>query len=479
MRPSRQTTAPLALAAALAAGGGTARADDVNSFLDAMEVDLGDVSNVTTAGDLTKMLQVRTDLGILTPQEGSTMGLMYTGNYGQLPQCTDSDNAPMNSAGGDTISVEFDAQVPSTANSFIFSFYFLSREYPIYVGSTYNDSFTVYLSSAAWNGNIVFDAAGNVIDVNNALFVVTDSASLSGTGFHCPMAGGGTGWVSTIAPVEPGETLHVKFEIGDISDGVFDSAVLVDDFYWSELDPKQPYTGDPLQVFFLSPKRGSVEGGETTIVYGANFTSGSRVYFDGVELDSTVLSDERISVVTPPGAPGFVDVTVKDFDGGGAVSQELTLLNGYTYYDTSSGEWPPEFRAIEPDYSHVDGGQTVTIQGDYFQPGALVYFDGVEATGVEVLNTQTINAVTPPHEAGVSEVVVFNPDGQVTEPPYPFTYSEDVPVPDGDDGDPADGGGGGSSTCGGCDVPSRAGTGALPLLAAVGLLAGLRRRTRG
>jgi len=478
--PRRASAGVLVLA--LVAGPAPVLADDVDSFLDAIELDPSDLDDITTVGNLDRMLQVRSDLGILNPQEGSTMGLMFTGNYTLLPGCQDFDNAPNDTtlydgpAPGDTVTVEFDAQVPPTANSLVFSFYFLSREYPIYVGSEFNDQFTVMLTSDAWNGNIVFDAAGNVIDVNNALFVVTNPADLSGTGFHCG-DGGGTGWVSTIAPVEPGETIHLAFSISDLADSIYDSAVLIDDFYWSELDPDEPYTGDPLQVFFLSPKRGSVDGGETTVVYGTNFTSSSKVYFDGVELDSQVLSDERISVVTPPHEPGYVDVTVKDYDpDSGAVNQELTLLNGYTYYDISEGELPPEFSAIEPDYSHVDGGQDVTIRGDYFQSGAIVTFDGIEGTDVVVENEQTIRVTTPAHEAGVASVVVLNADGQETDPPYPFTYSEDVPEA-GAGGDDDEGGDGAPDSCGGsCDQAGRPAAGTLSLLGLGAAALGARRR---
>ncbi len=471
-----------ALLVAATAVGVEARADSAEDFLEAAEFDLSEISNVTTEGALDKMVDVRTDLGILSPEEGSNMGWMYTGNSATLPQCTDGDNSPGGEA-GDTVAIEFDMNVPATANSFIFSFYFMSREYPVFVGSSYNDTFTVNLSSAAWNGNIVFDAAGNVIDVNNALFVVTSPAALDGTGFDCG-DGGGTGWVSTIAPVEAGETLHIRFEVGDVFDGIYDSGVLVDDFYWSELDPKQPYTGEPLQVYFLSPKRGSVEGGEASVVYGTNFTSDSLVYFDGVQVTSSVLSDERIQITTPTHDPGYVDVTVKDIDpDSGAVNQEVTLVNGYTYYDTSSGEYPPEFSEINPDFSHIDGGETVTVAGDYFQPGAVVYFDGIEGTAVQVLNEETITVVTPAHEQAVVDVVVMNPDGQVTDPPYPFTYTE-TEVASGDDDDDTSGGGdddGGdpaSCSCGVSGANSFQG-GIIVSLALLGMVSRRRRPLNG
>ena len=99
------------------------------------------------------------------------------------------------------------------------------------MGSIYNDFFTVDLSSGAYTGNVSFDSAGNPININNAFFTVTSSSALAGTGFDGGV-GGGTGWLTTTAPVLPGETVTLVFSIGDVGDGIYDSTVLIDNFQW-------------------------------------------------------------------------------------------------------------------------------------------------------------------------------------------------------------------------------------------------------
>ncbi|HRZ79243.1 MAG TPA: hypothetical protein P5044_04480, partial [bacterium] len=45
--------------------------------------------------------------------------------------------------------------------------------------------------------------------------------------------GGGTKWLTTTAPVVPGETITLKFAIWDTGDTQVDSLVLIDNFRWN------------------------------------------------------------------------------------------------------------------------------------------------------------------------------------------------------------------------------------------------------
>lgn len=47
----------------------------------------------------------------------------------------------------------------------------------------------------------------------------------------CPLPFGGAGWVTTEAPVVPGEIITVQFIVWDSSDPVFDSAAIFDNFH--------------------------------------------------------------------------------------------------------------------------------------------------------------------------------------------------------------------------------------------------------
>src|SRR2546428_374832 len=68
-----------------------------------------------------------------------------------------------------TLTMSFVA--PSGAHSLAFDFNFMSSEYPEWVGSQYNDSFQVSMSSPSNNfSNIVYDNGGHSIDINSVLF---------------------------------------------------------------------------------------------------------------------------------------------------------------------------------------------------------------------------------------------------------------------------------------------------------------------
>ena len=122
--------------------------------------------------------------------------------------------------------------------------------------------------------NISFDAVGNPVSVNSAFFdrctpgvktsckqslPVTSScpggtSELAGTGFaiqddYCgygtvSSGGGATGWLESLAPISPGETITLKLLVWDTGDFRFDSSVLVDHVHWVTVDPVASPTTD-------------------------------------------------------------------------------------------------------------------------------------------------------------------------------------------------------------------------------------------
>ena len=165
---------------------------------------------------------------------------------------------------GDYVELRLTLKVPINATGFSFRFNFLSAEYPEFVGTEYNDKFLVLLESGAYFGNVSFDQAGNPITINGGFFAVCDPsaficegrqqgscplplAQLDGTGYEGidasqEVIGGGTGWLTTTAPVVPGETAVLRFIIFDERDLFYDSAVMIDDFRWQLTAPPRPQT---------------------------------------------------------------------------------------------------------------------------------------------------------------------------------------------------------------------------------------------
>jgi len=192
---------------------------------------------------------------------------------------------PIDSNVFDVVGVKLTLKAPPNAKGISFDFNFHTSEWPIYVCSEFNDGFIAYLTSKAFNGgkgdNISFDSQKNPVSVNNGFFDrCTDNVTigcfegstskrsscpggpgeLAGTGFGkvdawCnkpagpgappfsssttqSTAGGATGWLTSTAPVEPGETFTLEFMIWDTGDPDLDSLTLLDNFRWVQGETK-------------------------------------------------------------------------------------------------------------------------------------------------------------------------------------------------------------------------------------------------
>ncbi|MGZ3424160.1 MAG: choice-of-anchor L domain-containing protein [Polyangiales bacterium] len=178
-------------------------------------------------------------------------------------------------------------RVPSNANAMSFDFAFFSTEFNEYWNSPFNDAFFVIVTGKKVMGqNVAKDAAGKAITVNSGFFQLCPAPpgpsgvkspaaltncvgvdgdatkSIFGTlknthfdGREAPggttddttstkyIYGGGSGWLTTKFAVEPGESMVVRFMVMDTSDGVLDSAAIVDNIRWDKAPPKVP-TGE-------------------------------------------------------------------------------------------------------------------------------------------------------------------------------------------------------------------------------------------
>lgn len=156
----------------------------------------------------------------------------------------------------DMTELKLTLKVPQNANSFSFDFNFFSSEYPEYHCTAYNDRFLALITSEKTTGNISFDKSGQAISVNNKNFKICYSSTgytcsaesefskLAKTGYYRE-AGGATDWLTTQAPVTPGETITLRFVIFDEHDYKLDSAVLIDNFKWQTFEVDGPTT-DPV-----------------------------------------------------------------------------------------------------------------------------------------------------------------------------------------------------------------------------------------
>src|SRR5262245_23397461 len=72
----------------------------------------------------------------------------------------------------------------------------------------------------------------------------------------------------------------------------------------------------------------------------------------------------------------------------------------------------PVVQEVSPGHGPLTGGTTITVTGQNFVSGCKVRVGGADATGVSILGSGQLTAVTPPHlGAEAVGVHVVNPDG--------------------------------------------------------------------
>src|SRR5262249_35694892 len=81
----------------------------------------------------------------------------------------------------------------------------------------------------------------------------------------------------------------------------------------------------------------------------------------------------------------------------------------------------PTITSLMPNSGPAAGGTSVTVTGTGFQSGATVTFNGTPGTSVMVVSATSITVVTPAMTAGLVNVAVSNPDGQVATATGGFT----------------------------------------------------------
>ena len=200
-------------------------------------------------------------LGELEPTEGSSVVWLSTGIAGAgtgsaVGEATDgTQDGTSFGLGGcegsdtfDCVRLTYSFVAPADAHSVRFDFNFLSTEYPEYLNQGYNDKFFVSLDSESHSyENISFDSNGHPIGIDSALFD-DGCEQMEGTGFDLvnfdACDAGATGLLGTIAPIEPGETVTLTFTLNDAGDGIYDSAVMIDNLQTTSNEIEDPTTND-------------------------------------------------------------------------------------------------------------------------------------------------------------------------------------------------------------------------------------------
>ena len=167
----------------------------------------------------------------------------------------------------------------------------------------------------------------------------------------------------------------------------------------------------------IAPKTGGAGGGTTVKITGTTLAGATAVRFGSEPAASfTVSSATSILAVSPPGAPGSLNVTVTTPAGTSATSS--VDLFKYT----------PTITKVTPNTGSTAGGTSVTVSGSGFALGAsatIIKFGGAKAASVNCTSSTTCTVVSPAHVAGAVDVKatvsgVASPKSSATDQ---FTYA--------------------------------------------------------
>lgn len=173
--------------------------------------------------------------------------------------------------------------------------------------------------------------------------------------------------------------------------------------------------GDPFSIAGLTPSHGPFTGGTRTVVAGKGFTSTLRVWVGGTEIaasDVFASDPTRAAITTPPGAPGLVDVKVRN----DSTAEERTLSQGFLY----------DAIALTPTTGATTGGTRLAIlgSGTTWSNGTSVTVDGLACTDVQIVDTTHLFCTTPADAPGAKDVVVTAQDTTTVQAREAFTYSD-------------------------------------------------------
>ncbi len=260
---------------------------------------------------------------------------------------------------------------PQTANGFGFDFTFGFDFLPTVTGVSPNAGPT---------------SGGNSVNISGTGF--TGASNVSFGGFGAAFVVNNDNSITATAPAHAAGTVDVTVT----TNGETSTTSFADHF---------TYEAAPT-VSSVSPNAGPKSGGNTVTINGTNFVPGASVSFGGIASPAvTFVSATQLKAVAPAHAAGTVDVRVTTPGGTSAI----VAGDHYTY------EPPPTVSSVSPNAGPTGGGNTVTINGTNFVPGATVKFGTTASATVTFVSATQLKAVAPAHAAGTVDVRVTTPGG--------------------------------------------------------------------
>ncbi|MCL4305812.1 IPT/TIG domain-containing protein [bacterium] len=150
------------------------------------------------------------------------------------------------------------------------------------------------------------------------------------------------------------------------------------------------------------PSRGQMD--DIIYVHGQNFQGGASITLSGVGTESAVLSNILAQFVVPDLPEGDYDVMLMNPDG------QFDVCAGCFEISPVQG---PYIDFVDPNWAYPGVPTPLIIEGQNFDPSAVVTIGGIPPTDVVVVTQERITCVSPGTLGiGFHAVRVTNPDGQ-------------------------------------------------------------------
>jgi len=122
------------------------------------------------------------------------------------------------------------------------------------------------------------------------------------------------------------------------------------------------YTAEAIPtIASVDPATGTQSGGTNVTITGTNFEAGATVYFGAQAVSPTTLSATEITVLSPAGSPGAVNIRVVN-----PTAQEVTSTNAFTYSsNTVELEWQVGATSPNPPNPDTYGPTSTNVTHTY------------------------------------------------------------------------------------------------------------------
>jgi hypothetical protein len=171
------------------------------------------------------------------------------------------------------------------------------------------------------------------------------------------------------------------------------------------------YSSDNPVIVRVDPDSGPVTGGVISI-RGRNFQQGAKVMWDSRPLPARFVNDQELSATAPAHPRGSITVEVLNPDG-----TRFELEDAFRYAGA------PRVISVQPRMGSPEGGYTVTVSGDNFDPGCSVLFGGNYGETTFV-NPRVLAAVVPNGDSGPVDISVTSEEGESDTLHSAFLYND-------------------------------------------------------